>query len=76
MYKQAPTFKERIKSYWRPTDDSDGEKVKEQINKMKSNKSQKSIYHDDDLPVLLPKGALGAKELKREHTPPSPPPRR
>lgn len=60
-----PTFKERVKKYWKPTDDSDGDRVREQINKMRSNKSQRSIYDDDDLPVLLPNGALGAKEPPR-----------
>lgn len=50
--------------------------MREQIDKMRTNKSQRSIYADDDLPILLPHGALGEKEKPKpwKRTPPQPTP--
>jgi hypothetical protein len=60
---KQPSFKDRLKGYWDPQQDSDGARVKEQIQKMQNNRSDKSLLGDEELPTVLPTGALGAQDL-------------
>ena len=58
-----PTFKQRLKNYWDTKEsDESGKRVEAKVRKMKENQVGRD-FGDEELPLTLPAGALGAHEI-------------